>query len=172
MRLCLRRRNVRYNTEKSYMAWLRRFQAFLYPRSAMEAQQADAVAFLTHLAENEQIASSTQDQCFSTLVFFFRHVLDYEEVVLEGAVRGGRDQAPAVLESRRTVLERSPPYSGSRRTMSKHSHPCCWMHIPQMLYDSAAEGVCSALLTGSGTAALTAFRTPRLTIHLISSRMA
>jgi len=44
MRLCLRRRNVRYNTEKSYMAWLRRFQAFLYPRSAMEAQQADALS--------------------------------------------------------------------------------------------------------------------------------
>jgi len=99
------------------MAWLRRFQAFLYPRSAMEAQQADAVAFLTHLAENEQIASSTQDQCFSTLVFFFRHVLDYEEVVLEGAVRGGRDQAPAVLESRRTVNPAVRCWKGAHRTV-------------------------------------------------------
>jgi integron integrase len=98
MRQCLRRRHVKYSTEKSYMSWLRRFQAFIYPRSALEATEQDAVAFLTHLAEEESISSATQDQCFSTLVFFFRHVRKFDQVVLQGAVRSKkRQKLPVVL---------------------------------------------------------------------------
>jgi integron integrase len=98
MRQALRRRHVKYSTEKSYMSWLRRFQGFVYPRSAVEATEQDAVAFLTQLADEEQVSSGTQDQCFSALVFFFRHVLEYEEVVLKGAVRAkSRKKLPVVL---------------------------------------------------------------------------
>lgn len=36
LRSALRRRHLAYTTEKAYMSWLRRFQAFLHPKEAMD----------------------------------------------------------------------------------------------------------------------------------------
>jgi len=100
MRSCLRQRNVRYNTEKSYMAWLRRFQGFCHPGNVMEATEKDATDFLTHLAVEESISKASQDQCFSGLLFFFRHVRRFEKVEFAGVVRGkNRKKLPVVLSA-------------------------------------------------------------------------
>jgi len=98
MRTTMRRRHLRYRTEQSYMGWLRRFQAFLHPKGAMEAEAADAVAFFTSLAEKERISPSGQNQAFNALLFFFRHVLEQPEVDFRGAKRAkGRKRLPVVL---------------------------------------------------------------------------
>ena len=75
MRSALRRRHLRFRTEQGYLGWLRRFQAFLHPKDAILAEAQDVVRFLTMLAEKEQVASSTQNQAFNALLFFFRHPL-------------------------------------------------------------------------------------------------
>ena len=111
MRQMIRRRHLAYTTEKSYMAWLRRFQAYLYPRDAAIAEPVDAVAFLSHLAEVEGIAPSSQDQCFNALLFFFRYVREIPDVELAGAVRSKRRRRiPVVLSKRETsvLLEALP----------------------------------------------------------------
>lgn len=71
MRQLIRRRGLRFTTEQSYMSWLRRFQAFVFPADAMEASEADVVAFLSYLADTEQVSSASQGQCLNAMVFFF-----------------------------------------------------------------------------------------------------
>ena len=62
------------------MAWVRRFQAFLHPKDAMNATEEGVVRFLSYLAEESEIAATGQNQCFNALLFFFRHVLGKVEV--------------------------------------------------------------------------------------------
>ncbi len=98
MRTALRLRHVRYRTEISYIAWLRRFQAWLHPRDAIAAQEEDVVGFLTHLAEKEAVAPASQDQAFNALLFLFRHVLDRQDASFKGVVRAKkRPKVPVVL---------------------------------------------------------------------------
>lgn len=98
MRSALRRRHLRYRTELSYLGWLRRFQAFLHPIDALQACEQDVVNFLTFLAEELELASTSQDQAFNALLFFFRHVLDKSEVNFRGATRSKkRIRIPVVL---------------------------------------------------------------------------
>jgi len=105
MRTQIRRRHLRYRTEQGYMGWLRRFQAFLHPRNAMDAQEEDVVAFLTMLAEKEAVAAATQNQAFNALLFFFRHVLERAEPQFGGVVRAQkRRRIPTVLS--REEIER------------------------------------------------------------------
>jgi len=103
MRRALRRRHVAYRTEVSCMGWLRRFQGFLKEKDAMEASDADAVGFLSHLAEENQVAASTQTQCFNALLFFFRHVLRREDVDFGGVTRARKKRRlPVVLSQEET----------------------------------------------------------------------
>ena len=98
LRSVIRRRHLSYSTEKAYMNWLRRFQAFIDPVDAMEADEGMVVRFLSHLAEGRGMAASSQNQCFNALLFFFRHVLGREEVDFQGAVRARKARrVPVVL---------------------------------------------------------------------------
>ncbi|MEO0452640.1 MAG: integron integrase [Verrucomicrobiota bacterium] len=104
MRQRLRRRHVRYSTEQSYMNWLRRFQAHVYPRSAMESVEQDVVDFLTWLAESQTISAATQDQALNAMVFFFRHVREFEEVNFSGVKRAAKKKKlPVVLSVEETA---------------------------------------------------------------------
>ena len=63
LRTAIRRRHLAYTTEKAYMGWLRRFQAFLHPKEVMESKAVEVVNFLTYLAEEKRISPTGQNQC-------------------------------------------------------------------------------------------------------------
>lgn len=112
LRSAIRRRHLAYATEKAYMGWLRRFEAFLYPKDAMEAESGDVVRFLTHLAEEREIAPTGQNQCFNALLFFFRYVREQPDVDFRGATRAKKRQRVPVVLSKKEVarlLELLPP---------------------------------------------------------------
>jgi len=101
LRSALRRRHLAYTTEKAYMAWLRRFQAFLHPKEAMGSESGDVVRFLTYLAEVQELAPTGQNQCFNALLFFFRYVREQPDVDFQGATRAKkRQRVPVVLSTR------------------------------------------------------------------------
>jgi integron integrase len=85
------------------MNWLRRFQAYLHPKDAMGAESADVVRFLTYLAEEREISPTGQNQCFNALLFFFRYVLEHEEIDFKGATRAKKRQRIPVVLSRSEV---------------------------------------------------------------------
>jgi len=74
----LRRRHYSYKTEKSYIHWIKHFIAFhgMIPPREMGAEEVEA--FLTHLAVEQKVAPSTQNQALSALVFLYWEVYQWD----------------------------------------------------------------------------------------------
>ncbi|MCH6256427.1 integron integrase [Puniceicoccaceae bacterium K14] len=115
----LRLKHLAYATEKSYLGWLRRFEAYLHPQSAMDADERNVVDFLTYLAQERSISASGQDQCFNALLFFFRHVLQREDVEFNGAERAKKRQRIPVVLSVREVTRLLELMPANFRLMSR-----------------------------------------------------
>src|SRR6185295_13733855 len=74
-------------TEDAYRNWIKRFILFHGKRHPRELD-ADAVrSFLTHLAVNEHVAASTQNQAFNALLFLYRQVLQVDLPDIQGVER-------------------------------------------------------------------------------------
>ncbi len=76
MRANLRLRHFSPRTEEAYVSWVRRFVRFHGLRHPREMGEREVVAFLTHLAVERHVSSSTQGQALAALLFLYRHVLD------------------------------------------------------------------------------------------------
>ena len=69
-------RRLRYSirTEQAYIDWIRRFILFHGKRRPEEIEAMEVEAFLTHLAVQGQVASSTPNQALNAIVYFYRQV--------------------------------------------------------------------------------------------------
>lgn len=67
-------RHYSRKTLKTYADWGRKFQRYLTDKPPEELSSLDVNEYLTHLAVNQHVASSTQNQAFNALLFLFRHV--------------------------------------------------------------------------------------------------
>jgi integron integrase len=74
----------------------------------------DVKEFLTELAVKHKVASSTQNQAFNALLFFYRHVLKREFGKMDGVVRAKRKPYIPVVLSREEInailLHLAAPY--------------------------------------------------------------
>jgi site-specific recombinase XerD len=71
----IKTRHYSRKTLKTYADWGRKFQRYLRDRPPEELSSDDVKAYLTYLAVQCRVASSTQNQAFNALLFLFRHVL-------------------------------------------------------------------------------------------------
>ena len=79
-RAAIRLRHLSYATEKTYLGWIERYVrfsarclgAFVHPARLAEP---DVEAFLNHLANERDVAASTQTQALSALLFLYDGVL-------------------------------------------------------------------------------------------------
>ena len=98
VRNAMRVRHMALSTEKAYVDWIRQFILFHGKRHPRELGNAEVSHFLTHLAVERNVASSTQNQALSALLFLYRHVLEEEFGWLDGVVRATRPKRmPTVL---------------------------------------------------------------------------
>jgi site-specific recombinase XerD len=75
VRDALRVKHYSIRTEEAYVDWIKRFILFHGKRHPKEMAAAEVQAFLTHLAVDEHVAASTQNQALAALVFLYREVL-------------------------------------------------------------------------------------------------
>ena len=101
-------------TLKTYKGWVRKFQAFTRSKTPELLSSNDVKEFLTFLAVKRKVASSTQNQAFNALLFFYRHILHKEFGKIDGVVRAKRKPYIPVVLSREeieTILKHlEPPY--------------------------------------------------------------
>jgi len=103
----IRVRHMALSTERLYVNWIRRFILFHHKRHPAEMGRAEVSAFLTHLAVDGKVASSTQNQALSALLFLYREVLEQEFGWLNDVVRAKPSgHVPVVLThaEARTIL--------------------------------------------------------------------
>jgi integrase len=75
VRADLRSRHYSPRTEKTYVAWIRRFILFHSKRHPENMSGADVGDFLSHLANHCKVSAGTQNQALAALLFLFQRVL-------------------------------------------------------------------------------------------------
>ncbi len=114
VREVIRRKHYSIRTEEAYVNWIRRFILFHNKRHPKEMGAQEVEAFLTHLAVEEHVAASTQNQALAALLFLYREVLGRELDAPIQALRAKESQhLPAVLtkdEVRRVIAQLSGIY--------------------------------------------------------------
>jgi integron integrase len=111
VRQTIRERHYSRRTEKSYTGWVRRFLAFHHYADADHMGTTEVRAYLTHLATERHVSASTQNQCFSALLFLFREVLGLSLEHLEDTPRAKSPVRLPVILSRsevRALIARLP----------------------------------------------------------------
>lgn len=75
VRNVLRLRHYSYQTEKTYIHWIRQYIYFHNIRHPKEMGATEVEVFLTYLAVEKTVAASTQNQALAALLFLYREVL-------------------------------------------------------------------------------------------------
>jgi len=112
VRESIRVRQYSMSTEKSYVAWIRRFILFHGKRHPSEMEKSEIEAFLTHLAVNRQVSPSTQNQALQAILFLYRNVLKTELPWIDDVIRAKpKIRVPVVLSSDEmcVLLDSMPP---------------------------------------------------------------
>jgi hypothetical protein len=118
MRDTLRARHYSLHTEQAYLLWARRFIYFHRLRHPTDMGQPEINAFLTHLAVQENVSASTQNQALAALLFLYRHVLAREIGDLEGVVRARRSLAVPIVMTRAEVQAVLAQLTGDKRLIA------------------------------------------------------
>jgi len=74
----MRFKHYSIRTEATYRDWIKRFIFFHGKRHPREMGAFEVERFLSDLAVNRKVASSTQNQAFNALLFLYREVLHQE----------------------------------------------------------------------------------------------
>jgi site-specific recombinase XerD len=120
VREAVRARHYSRRTEKTYVAWIRRYILFHGKRHPAEMGAAEVTRFLTSLAVDGHVAASTQNQALSALLFLYREVLDQDLPWLDDVVRAkGARRLPVVL-TRADVRVYVDRVTGQRRRHHLH----------------------------------------------------
>ncbi len=103
VRACIRVRHYSLRTETAYLGWIKRFILFHGKRHPRELGAAAVEAFLSHLAVEGQVSSSTQNQALAALLFLYKQVLGIELDRLDDVTRAKKPQRLPTVLSRREV---------------------------------------------------------------------
>ncbi len=96
-------RHYSSKTLQTYRGWVRHFQTFLRSKPPDSLSAEDVKGFLTSLAVKRKVSSTTQNQAFNALLFFYRHVLKKEFGKIDGVVRAKRKPYIPVVLSREEI---------------------------------------------------------------------
>ncbi|MFL5804038.1 MAG: integron integrase [Roseiflexaceae bacterium] len=119
LRAVLRRKHYAIRTEEAYVSWSARYIRFHQLRHPRGMGAPEIAAFLTHLAVNEQIAASTQNQARSALLFLYQHVLHIDLGALPDIEPAKRPQRLPVVLTRDEVRAVLAQLGGIHRLMAQ-----------------------------------------------------
>lgn len=104
----MRMKHYSIRTEEGYINWVRRYILFHNKRHPKDMGKLEIESFLTHLAVDQHVSASTQNQAFAALLFLYREVLRIDLPAVD-ALRAKRpERIPVVLsiDEVRSILDR------------------------------------------------------------------
>jgi hypothetical protein len=104
VRQVLRVRHYSFNTEECYVRWIKHFILFHHKRHPREMGAREVESFLGHLAVEEHVSASTQNQALSALLFLYHQVLEVQLGRVD-AIRARRPERLPVVMSREEVCQ-------------------------------------------------------------------
>ena len=103
VRQAIQARHYSSRTGETYVTWIKRFIFFHDKRHPAEMGEVEINGFLTHLAVNEKVSASTQNQALSALLFLYRHVIGREVGNLGEVIRARKPARLPVVMTREEV---------------------------------------------------------------------
>jgi len=124
VRDAIRLKGYSVRTEEAYADWIKRFILFHDKRHPREMGYSDVRAFLLHLAVEETVAASTQNQALNGLLFLYREGL-------------GKDWDGPVKAIRAKSAKRLPTVLTQQQVLAVIEHiPDTYRLAAQLLYGS------------------------------------
>lgn len=114
MRALIRVKHYSLRTEKTYLYWVKFFIRWSGMRHPVDMGAPEIEAFLSMLANERNVAASTQNQALAALLFLYRDLLDVDLPWLDGITRAKK---PARLP---VVLSQAEVASVLQRTSGMH----------------------------------------------------
>ncbi len=94
----IRRRNYSYRTEQAYINWIVKYIRYHSTTHPKELNDKDVESYLNYLANERNVAASTQNQALSALVFLYKQVLLKPSLKLDKLKRAKKpERLPIVL---------------------------------------------------------------------------
>ena len=118
VRNALRIRHYSRRTERAYLGWIRRYILFHGKRHPADMGAEEVTRFLSSLAVEGRVSSSTQNQALSALLFLYGPGLGVELPWLDELVRATRPQRLPVVLSREEVRAVLLALRGTQRLMA------------------------------------------------------
>lgn len=115
----MRVQHLSLKTERSYIAWVRRFILFHNKRHPLEMGGPEVAAFLSHLSTEGRVAASTQNQALNAIVYLYRHVLDRPLGEIVDVLRAKRPKRLPVVLSRDEVRRLLAALDGTYQLMAR-----------------------------------------------------
>jgi integron integrase len=103
LRYRIRLKHYSIRTEKTYLDWNRRFILFHNKRHPCTMGAQEVEQFLTYLAVNGRVASSTQNQALSAILFMYKEVLNIELPSINNVTRAKRPEKLPVVFSKNEI---------------------------------------------------------------------
>jgi len=118
LRQALISRHYSHKTEQTYCYWVKRFIRFHGMRHPAQMAETEVNAFLSHLAVNEKVSASTQNQALSALLFLYRYVIGRRIGELGEVVRARKPRRLPVVMTRDEVAAVLSRLRGERWLMA------------------------------------------------------
>ena len=99
-----RLKHLSLRTEEAYVQWIKRFILFHKKRHPMALGENEIRQFLSHLALDKYVSSSTQNQALNAIIFLYKQVLNKPLGNLGDIPRGQRTVRLPVVFSRNEAL--------------------------------------------------------------------
>ena len=115
----LRLKHYSPKTEESYIHWIRQFLRYHKLRHPRELGAQEVEAFLTHLAVDQKVSASTQNQAFSAWLFLYRDVLGIDLQIPARQVRPRQSRSIPVVLTKAEVHAVLSKMSGMCGLMAK-----------------------------------------------------
>ena len=124
VREVLRYYHYAYRTEQTYCMWIKRYLGFYeMNRHPNTMGAAEVERYLSHLAEKDGVAASTQRQALNAIVFLYRDVLDVELGEI-APVRSKRHRKPPTVLTQDEVAAMLNAMAGTHRLMAQLTYGC------------------------------------------------
>lgn len=124
IRNILRTKHYSIQTEKTYLLWIKRFILFNQKRHPKDMGEQEVTNFLSHLAVNRHVTSSTQNLALCAIVFMYKHVFERELTLLPDTVRARAPKRVPTVLSHEEALSIISQMSSKYRLMFSLLYGC------------------------------------------------
>ena len=124
VRNVIRKKHYSIRTEQAYVDWAKRYILFHKKHHPKDMGEKEISQFISHLATDRRVASSTQNQALNAIVFLYKRVLNIELGDFGHMERAKKPEKLPTVMARKEVNQFLSSMSGVNQLMAKLLYGC------------------------------------------------